>query len=104
VFELTKDINDDWKNFVVSEINDHVVRLSVLQRDFHWHSHPESDEMFYVVEGKLFVDLENKTEEINPGEMITIPKNIKHRTRSDKRTLTLCFESKDNDVKGAELE
>ena len=75
VFDLTKNITDDWKNFIVSEINDHVVRLSVLQRDFHWHSHSESDEMFYVIEGKLFVDLENTTEEINPGEMITIPKN-----------------------------
>lgn len=100
VFDLTKNITDDWKNFIVSEINDHVVRLSVLQRDFHWHSHSESDEMFYVIEGKLFVDLENKTEEINPGEMITVPKNIKHRTRSNERTLILCFESKDNDVKG----
>ena len=100
VFDLTKKITDDWRNFVVSEINDHVVRLSVLQRDFHWHSHSESDEMFYVIEGKLFVDLENTTEEINPGEMITIPKNIKHRTRSNERTLILCFESKDNDVKG----
>ena len=100
VFDLTKNITDDWKNFIVSEINDHVVRLSVLQRDFHWHSHSESDEMFYVIEGKLIVDLENTTEEINPGEMITIPKNIKHRTRSNERTLILCFESKDNDVKG----
>jgi len=100
VFDLTKNITDDWKNFIVSEINDHVVRLSVLQRDFHWHSHSESDEMFYVIEGKLFVDLENTTEEINPGEMITVPKNIKHRTRSNERTLILCFESKDNDVKG----
>jgi mannose-6-phosphate isomerase-like protein (cupin superfamily) len=48
----------------------------------------------------LFVDLEGKTEEINPGEMITIPKNTKHRTRSKQRTLILCFESKENDVKG----
>ncbi|SDN39613.1 Mannose-6-phosphate isomerase, cupin superfamily [Desulfonauticus submarinus] len=99
-FDLTKDITDDWKNFVVSEINDHVVRLSVLQRDFHWHYHAESDEMFYVIEGKLFVDLEDRTEELNPGEMITIPKNVKHRTRSSERTLILCFESKNNDVKG----
>ena len=58
--------------------------------------------MFYVVKGKLLVDLEGKTEEINPGEMITVPKNIKHRTRSQERTLVLCFESKDNDVKGDE--
>ncbi len=100
VEELTKDINEDWKNFIVSEINDHVVRLSILQRDFHWHVHSTSDEMFYVIKGKLVVDLEDRTEEIVPGQMITIPKNTKHRTRSDQRTLILCFESKDNDIQG----
>ena len=100
LLDLIKNINDDWKNFVDSKINDHVVRLSILQRDFHWHYHSESDEMFYVIEGKLYVDLEEKTEEINPGEMITIPKNTKHRTRSNQRTIILCFESNKNDVKG----
>ncbi len=102
VQELTRGISDEWKNFVVSCVNDHVVRLSVLQRDFHWHSHPESDEMFYVIEGRLFVDMEDRTEDLGPGQMITIPKKVNHRTRSTERTLILCFESKDNDVKGSE--
>lgn len=97
---LTKHIQDDWKNFVVSEINNHVVRLSVIQRDFHWHFHQNSDEYFYVIEGKLFVDLEDRTEVLTPGQMITIPKNVKHRTRAKERTIVLCFESQDNDVKG----
>jgi len=100
VNELTKDINDDWKNFVVGEINDHVARLSVLQRDFHGHLHKNSDELFYVIEGKLFVDLEDRSEEICPGQMITIPKNVRHRTRSDSRTIILCFESASNDITG----
>lgn len=103
VNELTKNINDDWKNFDVSDINDHVVRLSILQRDFHWHHHTESDEMFFVISGKLFVDLEEKTEELGPGQMITISKNTKHRTRSNERTLILCFESKDNNAMGNQL-
>ena len=77
---MTRDIDDDWNDFVVSEINDHVVRLSVLQRDFHWHLHKNSDELFFVIEGKLFVDPEDRTEEIGPGQMITIPKNVRHRT------------------------
>jgi hypothetical protein len=47
VNELTRDFDDVWKNIVVSEINDHVVRLSVLQRDFHWHLHKNSDELFF---------------------------------------------------------
>lgn len=98
--ELTKNIKEDWKNFVVGDINDHVVRLSVLQKDFHWHIHENSDEFFYVIEGKLFVDFDSKTFEINQGEMITVPKGVNHRTRSDVRTLLLCFEHKDNDVKG----
>ena len=100
VHDLTDGLDDDWKNFVVSEVNDHVVRLSLLQRDFHWHSHSRSDEVFYVIQGKLFVDLEDRTEELHSGEMITIPKNVRHRTRSNERTLILCFESKDNDVTG----
>jgi mannose-6-phosphate isomerase-like protein (cupin superfamily) len=100
VKNLTDGITDAWKNFVVSEVNDHVVRLSVLQRDFHWHSHSKSDEVFYVIQGRLFVDLENRTEELAPGELITIPKTVRHRTRSAERTLLLCIESKDNDVTG----
>lgn len=100
VNELTKDINDDWRNVVVGEINDHVARLSVLQRDFHWHLHKNSDELLYVIEGKLFVDLEDRVEEIYPGQMITIPKNVRHRTRSNSRTIILCFESASNDITG----
>jgi mannose-6-phosphate isomerase-like protein (cupin superfamily) len=79
---------------------DHVVKLSVLQRAFHWHLHKNSDELFYVIEGMLFVDLEDRTEEIGPGQMITIPKNVRHRTRSDSRTIILCFESESNEITG----
>lgn len=100
VTELTAGIEELWKNFVVGNINDHVVRLSVLQRDFHWHSHSESDEFFYVISGTLYVDFEEYTVTLNQGEMITVPKNILHRTRSEKRTTLLCFESKANDVSG----
>lgn len=98
--ELTKNISQDWKNFPISEINDHVVRLSVIQKDFHWHKHSQSDEFFYVIEGQLFVDIENKTEEILSGQMIKVPKNVLHRTRSKKRTIVLCFETIDNDITG----
>ncbi len=100
VNELTRDIDDDWNNFVVSEINDHNVRLSVLQRDFHWHLHKNSDELFYMIERMLYVDLVDRTGEIGPGQMITIPKNVRHRTRSKLRTIVLCFESESNEITG----
>jgi len=100
--DLTAGVTEDWKNFVVGEVNDHVVRLSVLARDFHWHSHKNSDEYFYVVEGNLFVDFDSGTQSLGPGQMITVPKGVRHRTRSQTRTILLCFESADNDVTGDE--
>ena len=93
-------VNTDWENFELTDVNDHVLRMSVLQRDFHWHYHESSDETFVVWEGKLYVDLEGGTLEVLPGQIITIPKNVKHRTRSTQRTVILCFESKTNDVIG----
>jgi mannose-6-phosphate isomerase-like protein (cupin superfamily) len=98
--ELTKDVTDDWKNFPICEINDHLVRLSVIQKDFHWHKHEKSDEFFFVIEGELYVDFEDKTETLASGQMIKVAKNILHRTRSKKRTKLLCFETIDNDVTG----
>jgi len=95
-----ENINTDWKNFEITDVNDHVIRLSVLQRDFHWHSHNNSDETFFVWQGQLFVDLEDRTLEVLPGQLVTIPKKIKHRTRSVKRSVILCFETKENDIIG----
>ncbi|MEM9002828.1 MAG: cupin domain-containing protein [Cyanobacteria bacterium P01_F01_bin.86] len=97
---LTKAISEEWKNFEVSDINDHVARLSVLRKESLWHSHSNSDEFFFVIDGELFIDLEGRTERLGPGQMMTIPKTVKHRTRANQRTIILCFESKDNDVLG----
>ena len=76
IVQLTDHITEEWKNFPVSEINDHVVRVSVLQKDFYWHKHSKSDEFFFVVEGELFVDFEDKTEVLTKGQMIKVPKNV----------------------------
>lgn len=100
VDSLTKNVYEEWKNFEVSDINDHVIRLSIMQKDFHWHFHSNSDEFFFVIEGELFIDLEERTEVLSQGQMMTIPKNVKHRTRANQRTIVLCFESKDNDITG----
>jgi mannose-6-phosphate isomerase-like protein (cupin superfamily) len=100
LYDLTQHVLEDWKNFEVSDLNDHVVRLSVMQKEFHWHSHRNSDEFFFVVAGELMIDLEDRTEVLRSGQMMTIPKNVRHRTRSQQRTIVLCFESKDNDVTG----
>jgi mannose-6-phosphate isomerase-like protein (cupin superfamily) len=82
-----------YKNVPVSLINDHVVRLSVMTEPFYWHYHPNSDETFLVTEGIVCIDLEDRTVELAPGQLFTIPANVRHRTRPlGDRSVNITFE------------
>lgn len=99
LLNLVSDINE-YKNFIVSEMNDHVLRIAVIDGEFHWHEH-DTDELFMVLEGELLIDLENdKTIQLLPGEIFTVPAYSQHRTRSNGRTVNLCIEKKENDING----
>ncbi|RKL67333.1 hypothetical protein CR203_12275 [Salipaludibacillus neizhouensis] len=100
LLDLVSDITE-YNNFAVSEINDHVLRIAVIDGDFHWHAH-DTDELFMVLEGELLIDLGNdKTITLLPGEVFNVPAHMQHRTRSNGRTVNLCFEKKDNDINGS---
>lgn len=71
-----------WYNQTLCQVNDSVVRLGVIQGEYHWHKHDEEDEFFYVVEGKLFIDLEGRTVELGPRQGFVVPKGVMHRTRA----------------------
>src|SRR5215475_4678754 len=75
-----------WANRTLTTVNDAVVRLGVLDGDFHWHKHDGEDEFFYVVEGKFVIDLEGRTVELAPQQGFTVPKGVLHRTSAPVRT------------------
>ena len=103
VINLQKLIQDqsNYINLIVSEVNDHALRIAVINGEFHWHKHEDCDELFYVLEGELFIDLENnETVSLKPGEIFTVPANTMHRTRSNERTVNLCFERTSNYING----
>lgn len=100
IFDATKDIQQ-YTNFVVGEVNDHVVRAAVIDGEFHWHKHEFCDELFLVIEGELFIDFEDRTVSLLPGDIYTVKANVLHRTRSRGRTVNLCFEKADNNVNGS---
>ena len=83
-----------WYNQTLCQVNDSVVRLGVIQGEYHWHKHDESDEFFYVQEGKLLIDLENQTIELNPRQGLVVPKGTVHRTRAEQRTVILMVENR----------
>nr|WP_294942086.1 cupin domain-containing protein [uncultured Mucilaginibacter sp.] len=85
-----------YKNFPLAFVNNHVIRASVMTEGFYWHYHPNSDETFLVTEGCLMIDLEDKTVELQAGELFTLPKNVVHRTRpKGGRSVNITFELAD---------
>jgi mannose-6-phosphate isomerase-like protein (cupin superfamily) len=83
-----------WFNQTLCVVNDSAIRLGVVQGEYHWHKHDEDDEFFYVVEGQLLVDLEEKTITLNPRQGMVVPKGATHRTRAPQRTVMLMVETK----------
>ena len=82
-----------WWNRTLSEVNDSVVRLAVMEGDFHWHKHDAEDEFFYVVEGALTIEVENRSPvELQPGQGVTIPAGVMHFPRAQGRTVVLMVE------------
>lgn len=83
-----------WYNQTLCKVNDSVVRLGVVEGQYHWHRHEDDDEFFYVVEGKLLIDLpRDRTVELGPGQGFVIPKGVIHRTRALERTIMLMVEN-----------
>jgi mannose-6-phosphate isomerase-like protein (cupin superfamily) len=83
-----------WCNQTLCQVNDSLVRLGVVQGEYHWHKHDDDDEFFYVVEGRLFIDLEHRTFELAPRQGLVVPKGVLHRPRAPRRTVILMVETK----------
>jgi len=82
-----------WYNQTLCQVNGSVVRLGVVEGEYHWHKHDEDDEFFYVVEGQLLIDLEGRTVELSPRQGFVVPKGVIHRTRARQRTVMLMVEN-----------
>jgi mannose-6-phosphate isomerase-like protein (cupin superfamily) len=89
---LVNACTDPWYNQTLCQVNDSVVRLGVMQGEYHWHKHDNEDEFFYVVEGRFLIDLEGRTVELAPRQGFVVPKGVVHRTRAPERTIILMIE------------
>ena len=83
---------DPWYNQTLCRVNDSVVRMGVVQGEYHWHKHDDEDEFFYVVEGEFLIDLEDRSVRLGPGQGFVVPKGIMHRPRANQRTVILMVE------------
>ena len=86
--------NAPWFNQTLTTVNDSVVRLGVIEGDFHWHKHDDTDEFFLVLDGELLIDFEERDSVLlQPHQGFTVPKGVVHRTRAPTRTAILMVEA-----------
>src|SRR3954471_22062361 len=86
-------VTDRWFNQTLAKVNDSVVRLGVVEGEYHWHKHDHDDEFFYVVAGHFLIDLEDRTIDLRPRQGVVIPKGVIHRPRAPERTVILMVET-----------
>jgi mannose-6-phosphate isomerase-like protein (cupin superfamily) len=82
-----------WYNQTLCQVNGSVVRIGVIEGEYHWHHHDDDDEFFYVVEGRLLIDFADRTVELSPRQGLVVPKGVEHRTRAPQRTVILMVEN-----------
>ena len=92
VGDLAERCRFPWFNQTLCEVNDTWIRLGVCEGEYHWHVHEDTDEFFYVVEGKWIIDLEGRTVELGPRQGFVVPKGVRHRPRAPVRTVILMAE------------
>ena len=98
--QMVKECNHKWFNQTLTKVNDSVVRICIVEGEYHWHKHDKDDEFFFVLEGRLFIDLEDRIIELNTQQGVTITKGIMHRPRAPIKTIMLMVETSDIEPTG----
>ena len=90
---LVQACTDKWYNQTLSKVNESVIRLGIMQGEYHWHKHDNDDEFFFVLEGEFFVDLEDKSVRLMPQQGVMVPKGVAHRPRAPEKSVVLMVET-----------
>lgn len=81
-----------WTPKIVGELNQQLVKIAKFKGEFVMHQHEHEDELFYVIDGQLFIELEDKTLELNPGEFVVIPRGTNHKPYAPQEVSVMLFE------------
>lgn len=95
VIDLTAKLglfSDPWQPRIVAQLNDYHLKLAKIEGEFVWHSHPETDEMFLVIEGEMNIEFRDGTLSLSSGQMCVVPRGVEHRPTSDRECHILLIE------------
>ena len=86
--------SEHWTPKVIAEMNDYQFKLVKIEGEFVWHNHSDTDEVFIVVEGKMKIEFEHETIELNQGEMYVVPKGVQHKPYAEQECKVMLVEPK----------
>lgn len=82
-----------WAPVEIARINDQVIRMALLEGEYHWHKHKNEDELFYVIKGKIVIQLKDEPNiTLSEGQMAVVPKGVVHCPKSLQPSYVLMFE------------
>jgi mannose-6-phosphate isomerase-like protein (cupin superfamily) len=90
--DMVAGCTERWFNQTLCKVNDSVVRVGIVEGDYHWHKHDDEDEFFFVVSGRWIIDMEDRTVDLGPLQGYVVPKGVPHRPRAPERTVILMVE------------
>ncbi len=85
-------ITEHWAPKIVAELNGQQVKLAKIIGEFTWHSHPDADELFFVINGSLRIELRDHSIHLNPGDLVVIPRGTEHKPVADEEVQLMLFE------------
>ena len=84
--------SEQWSPKVIAQLNDYHVKIAKIQGEFVWHSHAETDELFWVIDGKMRIDFRDGHVTLQSGELCVVPKNIEHKPYAEQECQILMLE------------
>ncbi len=84
--------SEHWSPKVIAEMNDYQFKLVKIEGEFVWHDHPDTDEVFIVIEGTMQIEFEDRTIELREGEMLVVPKGVRHKPYAEEECKVMLVE------------
>ena len=87
-----KKFSDHWSPKVIAEMNDYQFKLAKIKGEFIWHEHKDTDEVFIVIDGRMQIEFQNETIELEKGDMYVVPKGVQHKPHAEKECKIMLVE------------
>lgn len=100
---VASSLSELWSPRVVAELDDSYVKVAKVHGTLAWHSHDDEDELFYVLKGRLRIEMEGRTVELREGDAFVVPKGVRHNPVADEECHLMLIERKSTLHTGSEL-